>query len=149
MHPLLYFGRVPVSDHEGCNQCKDCVEFRKGGVDERVGEHVMSLGKPYYTVGADLALSDGRYKADKTYTESHSEEYGAVSGEVLAKPHQEGYETVEALCGRQRGKYHIACGLVRVLFQGSFRSVPRDSRADAAADSRKSQHEAETEITEN
>ncbi len=41
MRPFLYF--VHSSDHEGCHECKDCIELRKSRIDHCVGGNVMTL----------------------------------------------------------------------------------------------------------
>ena len=54
------------SHHQCADEAQDSVEFGKSGIDQRVGEHVVTLGNADDTVGADLALADGGDQTDDT-----------------------------------------------------------------------------------
>ena len=89
-----------TSDHKGGHETENCEEFRVCGINHGLGLHVVSLRHSDDTVGTYLSLTDCGEKADKTYAESYTEKYRTFSSEVLAEPHEEGHETVKALCGR-------------------------------------------------
>ena len=44
--------------HQGANQAQNRVEFRKSGVNQCVGEHIVALAHTDDTVSADLTLAD-------------------------------------------------------------------------------------------
>ena len=144
---IVYGTLESPSDHQGGDKGQDGVELRQGRVDECIGQDIVSLGEADDTVGADLTLADGRDEADKADSETDTEQDSPVSGEILAEPHQECHETVEALCGRKCRKDHITCRFFRVLLQGSFSGIAGNGGSDAASYSGKPQHQAEAEIT--
>ena len=50
---------VQILHHQSTNQTQNCVEFRESGVDQGVGEHIVSLADAHDTVGTNLTLTDG------------------------------------------------------------------------------------------
>ena len=50
---------VQILHHQSANQAQNCVEFWESGVDQGVGEHIVSLADTDDTVGANLTLTDG------------------------------------------------------------------------------------------
>ena len=44
--------------HQSTNQTQNCVKFRESGVDQSVGENIVSLAHTDDTVGANLTLTD-------------------------------------------------------------------------------------------
>ncbi len=43
LQPAFLFHMVILENHDGTYEAEDGVELRKGGVDEGVGEHIVSL----------------------------------------------------------------------------------------------------------
>ena len=81
------------------NQAQNCVEFRESGVDEGVGDNVVTLGDAYDTVGAYLTLTDAGDHAGETCGEAHTEADPSVDGSAGEFTHhnQECHEAVDTL----------------------------------------------------
>ena len=60
------------SNHQGCHQRQDGVELREGGVNHRVGHHVMPLRHAGNAVCANLPLADGREQAYQAYAQTNA-----------------------------------------------------------------------------
>ena len=86
---------------DGAYKAKDGVEFREGGVDEGVGDNVVTLGDAYDTVGADLTLTDtGDENADargKANAEADPSIEGATG--VFTHHYKKSHKSVDTLSG--------------------------------------------------
>ncbi len=83
----------------GAYKTQNCVEFRESGVDEGVGDYVVTLGDAYDTVGAYLTLTDAGDHAGETCGEAYTEADPSVDGSAGEFTHhnQECHETVDTL----------------------------------------------------
>ena len=97
----VYEGAEPpvLMRHDGANQAQNCVELRESGVDEGVGDNVMTLGNAHNTVGAYLALTDAGNHAGKTNGKADTEAEHTADGAAgeFTKHDEEGNEAVDAL----------------------------------------------------
>ena len=136
--------------HNCTYQSENCIEFRKCGIDEGVGEYVVTLADADDAVCAYLALTDGGQHADKTYEDSDTENLKAERGICthLSKHDEEGDESINALCGRNGGKDHVVSRAFRSLLECSFGSVAGDCGSVGAAYTCQGKHCAESDVTE-
>ena len=85
---------------DGTYQTQNCVELRESGVDEGVGDNVVTLGYAHDTVGADLALTDTGNEAGKTRGNAHTEANptAEVAAGVFTHHNKKSHEAVDTLC---------------------------------------------------
>ena len=98
-----------LASHDCSDKAEDCVELRKCGVDQGIGENIVSLRNTDDTVGADLSLADSGDHTSETHGNADAKYKGAAdrSGSEFAEHNEEGYETVDTLgCGKS-GKDHV------------------------------------------
>ena len=99
---------VQILHHQCANQTQNCVEFRESGVNQGVGEHIVSLADTDDTVGANLTLTDGRNHADQADAETDTEDDETVfrCSTHLAEKHEERHKSVDTLCCRKCRQNH-------------------------------------------
>ena len=66
---------IIILHHQSSYQSQNRVELWKSGVNQGVGEHVVSLAHTHDTVGANLSLTHGRNHADQAHAEANAEDY--------------------------------------------------------------------------
>ena len=118
--------------HQSAHKAQDSVELRQSGVNQRVGEHVVTLAHADDTVGANLTLTDGRNHADQAHAEAHAEDDETLRRVSLhlAQQHEECHKAVDALRGRQCRQHHEIARCLGTFLETAFGSVARRRSAD-------------------
>ena len=95
---------------DGAYKAKDGVEFREGGVDEGVGDNVVTLGDAYDTVGANLPLANAGKEDADTCGKANTKADPSVDGTagVFTHHNKESHKAVDALRGGESGKQQVA-----------------------------------------
>ena len=131
------FSVLPKSNHQCADKAQDSVELGKSGVDQRVGEHVVTLADADDTVGTDLTLTDGRDHTGETHAEAHAKDDEALRRVLgcnsllhLAQQHEEGHKAIDTLGGRQCRQHHEITRCLGTFLQTALGSVTRRRSAD-------------------
>ena len=120
------------SDHQSAHKAQDSIELGKSCINQRVGEHVVTLAHTNDTVGANLSLTHGRNHADQTHTETHAKDDETLRriSFHLAKQHEECHKAVDTLRGRLCRQHHDIARCLGTFLEAALGSIACRRSAD-------------------